>query len=249
MTGGEQEVVILDDAAMVAEEAAVRWLALAEGAVAERGRFTVALSGGSTPRGLYERLARPPFRDDAPWASTHIFWSDERTVPPSHPDSNYRMAHEALLSRVAVPLGNIRRPHGENQPTDAAADYEQVLRLAFDLRSGEFPRFDLILLGMGLDGHTASLFPGNPALSEVSRLFISTHVPQQKTNRLTMTVPVLNAAAHVMFLAVGAGKAETLREVLEGDHQPSVLPAQFVRPEDGRVTWLLDRSAASARSL
>lgn len=246
--GQGPEVIVLDDGLAVAEEAAARWLSLSEEAIAGRGRFMVALAGGSTPRALYERLARPPYRDEAPWADTHIFWGDERVVPPSHPDSNYRMAHEALLSRVAVPLGNIHRPRAENQPADAAADYEQVLRLAFNLRQGEFPRFDMILLGMGADGHTASLFPGNPALSEVSRLFVSTHVPQQKSTRLTVTVPVLNAAARVMFLVVGEGKARSLRDVLEGEYNPSVLPAQYVRPHDGEVTWLVDRAAAGSLS-
>jgi 6-phosphogluconolactonase len=249
MTESPPEIVVLDDAQAVAEEAAARWVALAGDAIAARGRFTVALSGGSTPRALYERLARPSHREGAPWANTHVFWGDERAVPPAHADSNYRMVHEALLAHVALPLDNIHRVRGENAPQYAAADYEQVLRLAFELRSGQFPRFDLVLLGMGADGHTASLFPDNPALDETGRLFIATHVPQLDNDRLTMTLPAINAAAHIMFLVVGEGKADTLRDVLQGDPDPTRLPAQAVHPTGGQLTWLLDKAAASALSL
>lgn len=245
MTDTEREIVVLDTPDAVADEAARRWLALAEETVEQRGKFMVALSGGSTPRALYERLAHPPYQEGAPWAQTHVFWGDERTVPPGHEDSNYRMAHQTLLSRVAVPLNNIHRPHGDKDPGEAATDYEQVLRLAFNLRRDELPRFDLILLGMGDDGHTASLFPGNPALEMEDRLFVATYVPQHETHRLTLTLPAINAARRVIFLVVGEGKAETLRRVLEGESDPSEFPARLVQPDDGQLTWLLDEAAAS----
>lgn len=244
MAGAGPEIVVLDDARAVTEEAASRWLALAREAVAQRGRFRVALSGGSTPRALYERLAAPPYKDGAPWAETHVFWGDERCVPPTHEDSNYRMAREALLAHVPLPEGNVHRPRAEIKPQDAAVYYEHDLRLAFELGAVGFPRFDLIWLGMGSNGHTASLFPNNPALDEDVRLFVATHVPELDADRLTLTAPVINHAAQIIFLVVGEGKAETLRDVLEGQRDPARLPAQLISPDDGQVTWLLDEAAA-----
>jgi 6-phosphogluconolactonase len=179
-----------------------------------------------------------------PWGTTHFFWGDERHVPPDHPDSNYRMAREAMLSQVPVPPQNVHRIPAENpDASQAAQDYDHELREFFRLPSGQFPRFDLILLGMGPDGHTASLFPGTTAVREQKALVAALWVETLRSHRITLTPPVLNNAACVIFLVSGEQKAETLREVIEGDYQPDRLPAQVVRPASGRVLWLVDRAA------
>ena len=196
---------------------------------------TVALSGGSTPKVLYQLLAEE-FRDQVSWAGTHFFWSDERHVPPDHPNSNYRMAHEALLSRVPVPESNVHRVHSENTSAQEAADeYEKVI----------VPRLDLILLGLGADGHTASIFPGSDVLHETKRLVAAPWVEKLNTYRITMTLPLLNNGASILFLVSGAEKAQIVKEVLEG---PKKYPAQFVQPTDGELIWMLDREAASLLS-
>ena len=193
---------------------------------------TVALSGGSTPKVLYQLLAEE-FHDQVSWASTHFFWSDERHVPPDHPDSNYRMAHEALLSRVPVPESNVHRVHSENPSAQEAADeYEKVI----------VPRLDLILLGLGADGHTASIFPGSDVLHETKRLVAAPWVEKLNTYRITMTLPLLNNGASILFLVSGAEKAQIVKEVLEG---PKKYPARFVQPTDGELIWMLDRDAAA----
>src|SRR5690606_983517 len=172
------------------------------------------------------------------------FWGDERTVPPDHPDSNYRMAKEALLDFVALPASNVHRISGELEPARAAAEYEQTLRSFFAKRAGK-TRFDLILLGMGDDGHTASLFPDTEALNETERLVVANHVPKLDTWRITLTAPIINDAAHVAFLVAGAGKAAVLKRVLQGPRQPHKLPSQLIQPVDGELVWLLDKAAAS----
>src|ERR1700756_5355262 len=188
---------------------------LANLAVAEHGRFTIALSGGSTPKSLYNLLATNA-RTALPWEHMYFFWSDERHVPPTDPDSNYRMANEAMLSKVPVPAGNVFRFPAENPDAEAAAEeYESTLRKFFQLKPGQFPQFDLILLGLGPDGHTASLFPGTTGLQEKSRLVIANWVEKLKTHRLTFTLPVLNAARSVDFLVSGTDKAPVLRAVLQ----------------------------------
>jgi 6-phosphogluconolactonase len=204
-------------------------------------RFCIALSGGSTPKTLYTLLAAPEFAPQIEWPRVHVFWGDERCVPPDHPDSNYRMARETLLDYVPIPPENIHRIAGEFEPAEAAALYEQHLRSFFD---GE-PRFDLILLGMGNDGHTASLFPHTPALHEQERWVVANYALAQQLWRVTFTPAAINAAARVMFLVSGAEKAETLRRVLNGPSMPEELPAQLVQPVSGETTWLLDRAAAS----
>ena len=215
-------------------------------AVGEQGRFTIALSGGSTPKSLYNLLATNA-RTALPWEHTFFFWGDERHVAPTDPDSNYRMADEAMLSKIPVPAGNVFRVLAEDpDATAAAAAYEKTLRDFFKLKPGETPRFDLILLGMGPDGHTASLFPGTPALQEKSRLFVANWVEKLKTNRLTFTLPVLNAARSVMFLVSGTDKAATLQAVLEENSSGEQYPSRLVRPSDGQLIWFLDRAAASA---
>lgn len=242
---GRLEIIVKDDPAELADFAASAIVDAAEQAVTARGRFTISLAGGGTPRATYERLAQSPFRERMPWADTWIFFGDERGVGPEHPESNFRMANAALISKVPVPPTQVFRIRGEDSDSEAAAaDYARTLAEVFGSRRGELPRFDLILLGLGVDGHTASLFPGSPALKEVFRHVAAVHagaasIPQ----RLTLTFPVINAAATVMFLAAGAEKAKVVKAVL--GEPASALPAAMARPTDGRLVWLLDKGAAS----
>ena len=217
-------------------------------AVAQRGRFTIALSGGSTPRNLYTLIAANASAS-LPWDQMFFFWGDERHVPSGDPESNYRMARETLLSKIRVPAANIFPIPAENPDASVAAEsYEQTLRKFFDVASGEFPRFDLILLGMGPDGHTASLFPETAALQEKSRLVVANWVEKLKTSRITLTLPVLNAARCVAFLVSGTDKAAVLREVLEGNGPAEKYPSKLVRPGEGKLIWFVDRAAASELS-
>ena len=217
----------------------------AQDATEKRKRFTIALSGGSTPKGLFNLLANNA-RNVLPWDQTYFFWGDERHVPPTDSESNFRMADETMLSKIPVAAANVFRIKTENpDAAAAAADYEESLQKFFDLKAGEFPHFDLILLGMGPDGHTASLFPGTDALQEKSRLVVANWVEKFKTHRITFTLPVLNAARNVAFLVSGIDKAEALRAVLESDAPGEQYPAKLVQPEDGKLLWLVDRAAAS----
>ena len=226
-------IEIFANAQELARGAAAYFVARSGEAVAEKGIFTVALSGGSTPKALYQLLADEPFRAQVPWTKTYFFWSDERHVPPDHPESNYRMAYEAMLSRVPVPESNIHRIHCENPNADEAArEYEQTL----------LP-LDLILLGLGSDGHTASIFPGSGVLKETTRLVAAPWVEKFNAHRITMTLPLLNSGAAVVFLVSGAEKAGIVKEVLEG---PQQYPAQFVQPTKGQIIWMLDRDAAES---
>jgi 6-phosphogluconolactonase len=239
------ELGVLDDLDDLARAAAEEITKSAEEAVASRGRFTVALSGGSTPKPVYRLLAEEPYRGRIDWNRVRVFWGDDRHVPPAHPESNFGMAHEALLSKVPIPPDNIHRMRAEKPDAErAASDYEWTLRSAFDLDEGQWPRFDLVLMGIGADGHTASLFPGSDAVRERSRLVIAPWVSSLGTFRITLTVPVFNRAALALFLVSGEEKAEALRAVLEGDFQPDRFPAQAIRPEDGRLLWLVDGAAA-----
>lgn len=231
-----QTTLVYETPEELAREAARDFAETAEAAVAERGRFAVALAGGSTPEATYLELARG-YADRPFWRHTHVFFGDERTVPPESEDSNYRMAREALLDHVQV--GSVYRMKGELTPELAAAEYERDLQGFF----GAEPVFDLILLGIGGDGHTASLFPHTPALDTDDRWVAANPVQKLDTDRLTLTVPVLNAARAVWFLVAGEGKAEALREILEGDADPREYPSKLVRPEGGAV-WRLDRAAA-----
>ncbi len=244
-----REIVVMSDAGALAREAADRFVALASAAIDSRGRCVVALSGGSTPRALYELLAARAID----WLHIHIFWSDERCVPPEHPDSNYGMAQQALLSKVNVPIDNIHRLKGEIDPAQAADDYEDELRRVFSAPAEpsvtaptNLPRFDLILLGLGPDAHTASLFPGTAAIHEQRRWVVGHHIEALKTNRLTFAPPMINHAAHVIFLVAGADKASAVGWVVNGPRDPDRFPAQIVDPIDGQVTWLIDQAAASA---
>lgn len=250
-SGRDFQVARLPTSDAVAADAAGRFVSVAARAVRETGRFVVALAGGSTPRRLYELLATPEYADRVDWARIHVFWGDERCVPPDDPASNYRLARTALLGHVPVPAANVHRIRGEDEPVRAAAAYERELRAVFatphgppSLESGR--RFDLILLGMGSNGHTASLFPWLAAVRERERWVMAEHVAEVAAWRITLTTPVLNAAAHVVFLVTGADKAATLQRVLDGPVQPDVLPAQAIAPRDGALTWLVDADAAGA---
>jgi 6-phosphogluconolactonase len=226
----------------LARAAAKYFAARSIDAVAQRGSFTVALSGGSTPKILYQLLAdsNEPFRNQIPWANTHFFWSDERHVPPDHPDSNYRMVNEVMLSRVPVSESNVHRVASENpNATEAAEAYEQTL---VQIMTADLPRLDLILLGVGVDGHTASIFPGSEVLHETTRLVAAPWVEKLKTFRITMTLPLLNNAASVVFLVSGAEKAQIVEEVLQDARR---YPAEAVKPINGDLLWMLDKEAAS----
>jgi 6-phosphogluconolactonase len=236
------ELKVFEDVAALMRATAEEITRAAQRSVDERGRFTWALAGGSTPRALYRLLASDACRDRMPWSLIHFFWGDERHVPPDHPDSNFRMAREAMLDAVPVPPGNIHRvPAEEPDAQRAAAEYESTLRSFFTLEPGKWPRFDLILLGLGKDGHTASLFPGGEAVHERERLVVAPWVEAQRTFRVTLTPPVLNHARHAMFLVSGDEKAAALHAVLEGAREPERYPAQIV---EGNVSWWVDRAAA-----
>jgi 6-phosphogluconolactonase len=226
----------------LAREAAQHFPDLAREAADSRGRFSVALSGGSAPAALYGLLAQDPFRAQIPWAQVHLFWGDERCVPPDHPDSNYRLAYETLIRHVPIPSANVYRIRGEIEPDLAARAYERTLQ---DFFCGPRTRFDLVLLGLGDDGHTASLFPGSEALHERERLVaaVEASYEDRPVHRVTLTLPALNTARQVLFLVTGSAKAGIVQVVLEGP--AGHLPTQQIRPTAGQAVWMLDREAAS----
>ena len=239
------EIIVCRDAADLNRRAAEEFIRLTGRSVQSAGRFAVALSGGSTPRGLYELLASDSYRGRIPWPKVHFFWGDERCVAPDHPESNYRMAREALLAGISIPAENVHRMAGEKEPAAAAGEYENELKKFFHLAGGALPRFDLILLGLGEEGHTASLFPGSAALAESKCMVMAHYVEKLKAHRLTLTLPVLNHGAEVVFLVSGSNKAKIVKEALAGDGAAAVLPAARVRPSSGRVTWMLTQDAAA----
>jgi 6-phosphogluconolactonase len=242
------EYKVVADAAALAAEAAERFTSTAEKAAAQRGRARIAISGGSTPKAAFALLADParPWLKRMPWEKLELFWVDERCVPPDHADSNYRMTREALLDKVPLKPEQVHRMEGELEPAVAAARYESLLRNAFRLEGAESPRFDLVALGMGPDGHTASLFPHTEAIHEMGRLVTANHVPQQKDSwRLTLTWPVIDQASSVFFLIGGADKAQILYEVLTEPQDPERLPSQLIRPSSGILTLILDQAAAA----
>ena len=207
---------------------------------------SLALAGGSTPRRLYELLATEPYRSRIPWRLLHVFWGDERCVPPYHPASNFRMAREALLARVPIPAANIHRvPTEYIDPHSVAASYERTVRAFFHLRGHAWPAFDVIVLGLGEDGHTASLFPRAPALHERHRIALATIGGKPHVPRITLSIPVLNHAQHLLWLVNGMSKASIVRAVLAGPFRPQEIPAQQIQPVHGAALWLLDRAAAS----
>ena len=239
--------VIEPDPAALALRAAQHLVELAEEAVAARGRVRIAVSGGSTPKATFALLADPahPFLNSMPWHALELFFVDERTVPPDHPDSNYRMTRESLLDHVNLRPEQIHRMQGELEPEVAAAEYEFDLRRTFRLEGAEAPRFDIVTLGMGDDGHTASLFPHTNAIHEIGRLVVANQVSQKDTWRITLTWPVINHAREVFFLIAGADKAEPLKEVFTGPKDVERLPSQLIWPASGILTLILDKAAAA----
>lgn len=252
----DQSVRIYQNAEELALKAARHFARLADQYVISSGRFTVALSGGSTPKAMLSTLAAEPFLDTVPWSSIFFFWGDERCVPPDHPESNYWMAREALLARVPVPEQNIFRMAGENpHPEQAAEDYSATLRNFFLTGPGapatgttpllQLPRFDLIFLGMGADGHTASLFPGTAALRAEHQIAVANYVEKLQAHRLTLTAATINNARNITFLIAGTDKADTLKAVLTGPSQPETYPCQLIKPGHGSLLWMLDEAAAA----
>ena len=237
---------VFPDAPATAQAAAQLFSAAAKEAVEARGRARIAISGGSTPKAMFKLLAAEPFLSRTPWDKLDLFWVDERSVPPTDADSNFKMTREAMLDHVPLPAPQVHRIEGELDPELAASRYESELRNTFKLEGAETPTFDLILLGMGDDGHTASLFPHTEGLNELSRLVIANHVPQKSTWRITLTWPVINQGRQVAFLLEGGAKATLLNEVLTGPYQPETYPTQLIRPANGKLLFLLDQAAAAA---
>jgi 6-phosphogluconolactonase len=244
----EVEYRIYDGADALARAAAEHFLEQTQAAVAARGVARVAISGGSTPKRTFKLLANPAERFVAamPWAQMELYWVDERCVPPDDEDSNYRMTREALLDNVPLKQSQVFRVEGELEPEQAAARYESAIRNHLRLEGAQGPRFDVLQLGMGDDGHTASLFPHTDAINEMIRIAVANHVPQQKESwRVTLTWPVINEAGDVFFLIAGKAKAQPVRDVLLGKYDPETLPSQLIRPRSGRLLMLLDRDAAA----
>jgi 6-phosphogluconolactonase len=235
------------DPAALARRAACHLVEMVSEAAEANGRARIAVSGGSTPKAAFQDLADPNqrYRNRMPWENLELFFVDERTVPPGHSDSNYRMTREALLNHVPLPQQQVHRMEGELEPEAAAARYESEIRNTFRLEGAETPRFDLISLGMGDDGHTASLFPHTAAIHEMGRLVTANQVPQKDTWRITLTWPVINQARSVFFLIAGADKAQRIHEVFTGPRDPERLPSQLIWPASGILTLFLDKAAAA----
>lgn len=237
-------VRIFEDAAEVARAAANRLLALGREALTKSGQFSVALAGGSTPKRAYELLASDYYSSQLDWSRVHIFFGDERSVPPDDDESNYRMANESLLARLSLPAKNIHRMNGVGDVVANARLYEDEVRTFFN--NAAWPRFDLVLLGLGDDGHTASLFPETTVLTEREDWVAGVWVEKLRAYRMTLTAPAINHAAHIIFLVTGENKAVPLREILKGEPDPRRLPAQLISPLNGSLEWLIDRAAGSA---
>src|SRR5467141_415373 len=242
-----REIRILTDLPAIAKRAAQEFLQAATSAVAERHSFSVALAGGSTPKALYSLLASDAgLRAQLPWDKMHLYFGDERNVAPEHPDSNFRMATETLISKSPLKPDQVTRIKGEYPDADRAAlEYEKALREYFKLKNGEYPRFDLLLAGMGNEGHTLSLFPGTKALHADGRIVVSNWIGKLCTERITLTGPAASNAAQIIFMVTGADKAPALKAVLEGPFEPDQLPAQLLQPQNGKLLWLVDTTAGS----
>jgi len=238
---GRGELHVYPDAATLARAAADTFARTADVAIAQRGAFHVALSGGNTPRAAYELLAEEPLRDEIPWNSVFVYFGDERCVPPSDAQSNYRMAEEAFLRKVPIAQTNVHRIAGEVDPGHAANEYASLLRADF----GNVPQFDLVMLGLGPDGHTASLFPGTAPETDSDSLVRAVYAPSQQMWRVTITPKVINSAHNVVFAVEGVEKAQILAAIFEGPIDPVKYPAQIVHPSSGRLIWLVDESAAA----
>jgi 6-phosphogluconolactonase len=238
-------IKIFDDRNALNAAAAGLWQCTANDAIRARGRFSVALSGGSTPKPLYELLAQPPWKESLPWSKTHVFWGDERNLPADAPDSNFRMVNQALLSKIKIPAENIHRVRTElKAPEKVAADYERTLREFFPGAASDWPQIDLNLLGLGENGHTASLFPHTPVLHDDKHWVAGLYIEEVKMERITMTTPAINHSRNIVFLVSGASKAQVVHDILHGPRDPERLPAQLIQAEAGSVIWLLDRPAA-----
>jgi 6-phosphogluconolactonase len=246
----ERETRILADAAAIAKRAAAEFVEAARAAVHQRNAFHVVLAGGSTPKALYDLLASDPaLRSQVPWDKTQVFFGDERHVGPGHPDSNFHMATERMLSKVSLEANQVMRIKGEYPDAERAArEYEEALISYFKLKTGELPRFDLLLAGMGNEGHTLSLFPGTRALHANGRIAVHNWVGKLFTERITLTAPAACAASEILFMVTGADKAPALKGVLEGPYEPEQLPAQLLQPKDGKLLWLVDTAAGSMLS-
>ncbi|HZO73199.1 MAG TPA: 6-phosphogluconolactonase [Ktedonobacteraceae bacterium] len=236
-------VLIYPDKDTLSHAAAQHVVQIANESIVTHGRFTLALSGGSTPKTLYSLLGSEPYRSQIDWAQVEVFWSDERCVPPESEESNFHLAQEVLLDRVPLSPAQIHRMPADLADRDAASRaYSLEMQKVFG--TNRIPSFDLLQLGMGPEGHTASLFPHQPSLHEQERLVMPVTVPKPPPPRLTFTPLLLNAAVHILFLVTGADKADAIQAVLEGPYQPDEYPAQIVRPPKGEVTWMLDTAAA-----
>ncbi len=247
-TQAERVIRIAASAEELSRLAAEEFVRLAMDTIGKKPVFVVSLAGGSTPRTLYQLLAdsSEPFREQLPWEKIHFFWGDERHVGPDNPASNYRLARETMLEHVSIPVENVHRIKSEMPNAAEAADvYERELRYFFKAEAGQLPRFDLILLGMGSDGHTASIFPGSEVISEKHRLVMAPWVEALDSYRITLTPLILNNAASLIFLVIGEDKAKTLRQVLHGAYHPEQFPAQVIKPRNGNLLWLVDPEAGS----
>jgi 6-phosphogluconolactonase len=246
----QREIRILADGAAIAKRAAQEFVQAAVAAVQQKGAFNVALAGGSTPRALYSLLATDAaLRSQVPWDKIHLFFGDERHVGPDHPDSNFRMATEAMISKAPFAKEQVTRIKGEYPDAEEAArEYEQALQRYFKLQAGEYPRFDLLLAGMGNEGHTLSLFPGTKALHADGRIVVRNWIGKLYTERITLTAPAASNAARVIFMVTGADKAPALKAVLEGPFEPEQLPAQLLQPKNGKLLWLVDTAAGGMLS-
>ena len=238
---------VFPDAQAMALAAATRFAQKIEQAVASRGIARLAISGGSTPQAMFKILADPshPFATTVPWDKLQLFWVDERCVAPNSPESNYGVARELLLSKVPIPAENVFRMEGELEPEVAASRYESTLRNVLKLEGAETPAFDLVALGMGPDGHTASLFPETEGLNAMNRLVIANHVPQKDVWRISLTWMVINHGSEGVFEVEGPGKTDSVAEVLTGPRDPDRLPSQLIRPASGKLLFLLDEAAAA----
>jgi 6-phosphogluconolactonase len=243
----EREIRILADSAAIAQRAAQEFVQAAASAVRARGSFNVALAGGSTPKALYSLLGNDQtLRSQVPWDKLHLFFGDERHVPPDHPDSNFRMATDAMISKSPLKPDQVTRIKGEYPDADQAAlEYENALRDYFHLKPGDYPRFDLLLVGMGNEGHTLSLFPGTKALNADGRIAVRNWIGKLYTDRITLTAPAACNSAEILFMVTGADKAPALKSVLEGPFEPDQLPAQSLQPTNGKLLWLVDTAAGS----
>ena len=246
----QRTVQVFNHCSEIASYASREVARMARDAVSARGVFSIALAGGSTPKMLYALLAEhPALRNSLPWDKMQVFFGDERHVGPGHADSNFQMASDSMLSKVPLGEGQIHRIKGEYPDVaQAATEYEDVIRHQFGLRAGEFPRFDLILLGMGNDGHTLSLFPGTKALRETARVVTHNWIGKLYAGRITLTAPAANNAANIIFMVTGSDKACALKAVLEGPHEPEQLPSQMIQPANGSLCWLVDAAAGSMLS-